>query len=789
MRPAPLDRKVLRDLWRMRFQVLAVALLIGCGVAVATMSFSAQAALARAQDRFYAATRFADVFADAKRAPVSLTRDLAAIGGVRAVDTRLVGYGLMNIPGLTRPATARVIALPDDPSSALNGITLVQGRVPDPQRLDEVVALATFLQAAHLRLGQRLTAVIGGREVSFKVVGAALSPEFVYVPAPESFMPDDAHQAVFWAPRTTVEQMSGMSGVFTAAALSLAPGASAERVLPEADRLLRPYGGRAAVARKDQPSHAFLAAELKELSTSATILPPFFLIVAAALVHLTVVRMVEAEREQIGLLKAFGYGDWEAAGPYLKLAAAIGVIGAGLGGLAGAWLGVAIIDVYRDYFRFPELDPGFHWPAFLGATLIAVASALGGSVVAVRRAARLSPAVAMQPPRPEAYRASAIDRLLQRARVDQATRMILRHIECYPARAGLAVLGLAASLALLISSQFLFDSLEQVIAQSYFRTQRWSEAIRLDEPRAPAAVTEAGRLPGALAVEPVRTVAVRFRSPRGTVVSRIVGIDRRARLQQVLDGAGRPVGLAGDGLVLSEALAAKLGVGPGAVVSLDLLDGEGRTRRGVVAGLARDFSGFQAYMDRRALNRLVGEGDLADGAQLLVAPASREAFYRAVAGTPRIVGASSRDETVAAWRRALAEAFQVTITFYVAFAAAIAFGVAYNMVRISLSERSRDLATLHVLGFGHGECAYILAGELVILALAAIPLGLAGGYGMAHALVAAYSRDEVRLPAIIGPRSYGLSLAAYLAAVSLGGLLVARRIYTLDLISVLKTRE
>ena len=253
------------------------------------------------------------------------------------------------------------------------------------------------------------------------------------------------------------------------------------------------------------------------------------------------------------------------------------------------------------------------------------------------------------------------------------------------------------------------------------------------------------------------------------MVSRIVGADRFGRLQQVLDGAGRALPLAGDGVVLSEALAAKLGVTPGETVAIELLDGAGRSRTGVVSGLARDFSGFQAYMDRRALNRLIGEGDLADGAQLVVAASAREAFYRAVAKIPRILGASSRDETVAAWRKALAEAFQVTISFYVAFAAAIAFGVAYNMVRISLSERSRDLATLHVLGFGRGDCAYILVGELVILALAAIPIGLLGGYAMAHGLVAAYSRDDVRLPAIIGARSYGLALAAYLGAVALGG--------------------
>jgi putative ABC transport system permease protein len=208
-----------------------------------------------------------------------------------------------------------------------------------------------------------------------------------------------------------------------------------------------------------------------------------------------------------------------------------------------------------------------------------------------------------------------------------------------------------------------------------------------------------------------------------------------------------------------------------------------------VTGLARDYSGFSAYMDRRALNRLMREGDVINAAQLLVAADQRPAFYRAVEAIPQIIGASSRDETVAAWRLAMAEAFRTTITFYVGFAAAIAFGVAFNTMRTSLSERSRDLATLHVLGFGHGECAYILGGELLLLALAAVPLGVLGGEALAHGLVAAYSRDEVRLPAVISARSLGVALSAYFIAVLIGAGLVIRRIWSLDLISVLKTRE
>lgn len=789
MRPAPLDRKLLRDLVRLRWQVLAIALLIACGVSVAVMAFSAQQALADAQAGFYAETRFGDVFAQARRAPLSRARELTRIDGVTVADARIVEAGLMDVPGLSRPAVARVVSLPEDEARALNQIRLVRGRMPDPASRDEVVALKTFMDAAGVKLGDRLTTVLEGRAFSFTIVGAALSPEYVYVPAPQSFMPDDAHQGVFWAPRATVERAAGMTGAFNAVSLKLAPGASLPRVLQDVDRILAPYGGLAARGREDQPSHAFLEAELKELSTSASILPPVFLAIAAALVHLVVSRMVDAEREQIGLLKAFGYRDGEAAQPYLKTAAAIGLVGALGGGLIGALLGAAIVDLYREYFRFPDLAGRFHWSAFLIASTVAVGATLAGSVSAVRRAAALSPAVAMQPLRPAVYRRGLLDRLTPGRAIDEASRMIVRNLERFPVRAGLAVAGLAASLALLVGVQFMFDSFDRLIDQAYYRIQRWSESVGFIEGRSVAAAAELGRLPGVYAVEPVRGAAARLKANGRQELTQVVGLDPGPALQRPLDAEGRPIPLKGRGVVISEALARRLALAPGDMVRIEIVEGRGGAGSVPVTALARDYSGFTAYVDRRELNRLIGEGDVITGANLLVAGDRRPAFYAAIERTPQIVGSSSRDDTVTAFRQVMIEAFRTTMVFYVGFAAAIAFGVAYNTSRIALSERARDLATLRVLGFGEAECAYILMGELAILALAAVPVGILGGNALAEGLAVAYSREEVRLPPVITLPSYGAALAAYFGAVVLAGVLVARRVWEFDLVAVLKTRE
>jgi putative ABC transport system permease protein len=783
-----LNRKLFRDLWRLKWQMAAIALLVGCGVTVGVMAFSVQKALITAQRDYYRDTRFADVFATATRAPLSLVDDLTRIPGVVAVDARAIKAGLMEVPGLLRPATARLIALPDDDRRALNRIVVIEGRLPDPNRADEAVALKTFLDAAHVVLGERLSMVIGGHRLTFTIVGAALSPEYVYVPS-NGPMPDDAHSGVFWAPRAAVERPAGLGGAFSAVSLALAPGTSTVGTIAAVDQLLARYGGSPAYARADQISHKFQQDRIDRMSVMATIIPPVFLIVAAALVHLVLARLVEGEREQVGLIKAFGYDDFAASSLYLKMAAVVGIIGAAAGGLVGGWLAHTLVYVLAKYMRFPHLTAQFSWSAFWVSLAFSVATAVGGSVLAVRRAVRLSPAVAMQPPAPAVFHTGVVERLRIARRFDQPTRMIIRHIERFPLRAISTAGGLGISLSLLISAQFMFGSFDESIDQAYYRARRWTDVIAFAESRDIHALAEATRLPAVVKSEPFRNVAAHLRANARSERVVVVGLEGDAQLERTLTASGKPIAFKGRGLTISEALAGKLHIQAGDVAELEIT--QGRYPRTVVpiGAVARDYAGVTVHMSRVELNRLMGDGDLVSGANLIVTSDRRFEFYRALARFPQIVTAGSRDDTVAMFRSAVAASMTIEMTFFLGIAGAIAFGIAYNITRVSLTERARDLATLRVLGFNAIDCAYILGGELVLLALIATPIGVAGGYGLAHALAAAFTRQDLYLPVVITPASLGFAVTVYLSAVGLALVLVAQRIWNFDLVAVLKTRD
>jgi putative ABC transport system permease protein len=782
----PLDRKLLRDLRRLAPQAAAIALLGAIGVSVAVMANSALKSVQVAEDRFYTDTRFGDVFATAERAPNELVTKLRAIDGVVAVDARASGGGLAPVPGLDRPAHATLIALPDQDAYALNRVVVVAGRMPE--RPNEAVALKAFLDAAHVSLGQRLTATVNGRQVSLAIVGAGVSPEFVYSTS-STLLPDDAHEAVLWAPKATVEGAAGQVGAFARVSLKLSGDTLPEAVLPQVDRLLAPYGGTAAQARADQPSNKFVTDSLRRLRLLSVILPPIFLVVAAALTHMVMARLVETEREQIGLLKAFGFTNREVALPYLKLAAAIGVLGVLVGGLAGAGLAAGLTTIYAQYFRFPVFAPQFDWGVFALTGTVAVVAAVAGASLSALRAAALAPAVAMQPAAPVAYRRGFLDRLDLAARLDQPTRMILRRIERFPGKTALTAGGLALSLALLVSTQFLQDALDRVIDDAFFRAQRWSAQLTFFHPRDRSAIAEAVRLPGVVAAEPVRGAGAWAEGPAGRKQAGLIGIDPGSTLVQPLDARGRRLALMGRGVVLSSALAEHLGLRAGGFVDLDILEGKRPHLYLPITALADDYSGLNVYIDRRALNGLLGEGDLASSANLVAAPDATPRLYQALVQIPQVIAASSRDDTVANWRATTAKSFSITIGFYLTFSGAIALGVAYNMGRITLAERSRDLATLQVLGFTRGECAYILYGELVAIALIALPFGTGLGTLMAQGLVKAFSRDELRLPVAITPRTMAVSISAYAGSVAIGCLMLQRQLSRLDMVAVLKTRE
>jgi putative ABC transport system permease protein len=512
------------------------------------MAVGSHRSLDETRNAYYERYRFADVFAVVSRAPKTLVAQLEEIPGVAAVESRIARLALLDIPNYLEPATAQVISLPDVTEPRLNLLYMRSGRRPEPGRADEVIVNDTFAKAHGFVIGSRFSAILNGRKRELVIVGTALSPEFIYTVGPGDIVPDDRRFGVIWMSEKVLAGAYNLDGAFSSVSLKLLRNASERDVIIRVDALLDRYGGRAAYGRKDQTSHAWIDHELDMLNNMGRTLVPIFLMVSAFLVNLTLSRLVALEREQIGLMKAIGYGNGAIVFHYTKFVVIIAVIGVAIGGAAGTWLGVYVTRLLGEYFRFPFLVFAKSPELYVLAAALSLGAAVLGAMWALRAVVMLAPAVAMQPAAPPRYRkilpaTIRLDRL-----VSQPIVMMIRNLSHHPLRGFFTMLGMAAATAILVVSMFVRGTMEQLIDVTYFMADRQDATVSFFEKRNSEVMLQMARLPGVLATEPYREVPVRIRN--GSVERRVIitGRPRDADLRRIIDIDLRPVVLPESGL-------------------------------------------------------------------------------------------------------------------------------------------------------------------------------------------------------------------------------------------------
>ena len=783
-----MNRKVLRDLWHLRGQVLAIGMVVAAGIAALIMSLSTLEALDETTAAYYERYRFGDVFASVKRAPQSVAQRIEAIPGVRTVQTRVSRFAMLDIEDFAEPVMGQFVSVPVSRQPVLNQLALRSGRLP--QNGDEVVLNEPFAEAHELVAGNRVVAVINGNRRQLRVVGTALSPEFVYALGPGALMPDDKRFGILWMEDEALAAAYDLKGAFNSVSLDLDRSANTEQVLQQLDRILERYGGVGAVAREDQLSNWFVMNEMEQLKTVSKILPTIFLVVSAFLTNMVLGRLVATERGQIGLMKAFGYSSAEVGLHYARFVIGIVLVGSVIGIAAGTWLGRINTEMYTNLFRFPLLLYRPSTSAMLIAVSVSLMAALLGSAGAVRRAASLPPAQAMNPPAPTVFRRMRLWDTRAAQWLDQASRIVVRNILRSPTRSMLTVLGVAASIGLLVLSIQWNDSLNYLGQSYFFHAQHQDVTVGLAEPQSETIVRDFEHLPGVLAVEPMRIVGADLSVGPVTHRGSLTGLKNDAWLQPIFDDAtARVVPVPPAGLVVGTVLADKLGVSIGDRVWVEVLEGRRPEIALPVVGLVETYIAMPAFINIDALNRLLKERPSTEYVNILLDSREEAAFYAELKELPLVSAVMLRQAAIDSFYDTIVEHIMVFITLFSGLACALGFGVAYNSARIALSERGRELATLRVLGFSRGEISYILLAEVGLLIAIALPCGCLLGRGLSELMAAAFNTELFRVPLKIEASTYGLSIIIALAATLISALVVRHRVDHLDLIEVLKTRE
>lgn len=786
----PLDRKLLRDLGKMKGQVFAVSLVMACGLAMMIMTRSLILTLETTRVTYEQRYAMADIFATLKRAPLAVADQLAKLPGVATVEARVAVDVTLDLPDQAEPATGHIISLPDDGGpQKLNRLFLRSGRFPRPDERREVVLGESFANANGLLIGDSLVAVINGRRETLKICGIGLSPEYVFEARAGETLPNHKRFSVIWMNYRALAVAHNLDGAFNDVVIDLAPGAAAEPVIEEMDRILAPYGAGGAILRKEQASSQRLDDELRVLKSLAVAYPLVFLSVAAFMVNAVLARIVRLQREQIAQLKALGYSSRQVGRHYLKYVLVIGLLGTLLGGIGGRWLGAVLVNMYTLFFRFPALVFSMDYQALGLALFISLGASVLGVVTVVWQAVKLPPAEAMRPEAPTDFKPSVFERLGLTGFFSPTFRMALRNIERRPWQALFTSAGLALATGLMVLPGAMSDSIDYLLTFQWNRQQRQDVAVFLSEPSSSEGFHELEHLPGVIRAEPIRSIRVRLKFGQRHRQLAVTGIDKAANLNRLLDAQGHPICLPSEGLVMSAMLAKVIGARLGDEVEVEVLEGRRPRFQLPIRGLVTDFAGVAAYMDISALRRLLKEGDSINGAYLALDQNRWDEFMRKLKDTPRIAVVMVKRDQLAAFRETTGKSIGIIRKLYFGLATIVAFGVVYNSARIALSERSRELATLRVVGFSLAEVRGVLVGELSLLVLFALPFGLLFGRGLALFIMSSFSTETVRLPIVINSSTYSIAILVVLSASILSFTRVSRMLGKLDMVGVLKARD
>lgn len=784
-----LNKKLLRDSWQIKEQLTAIILVMAAGIAVFVTMFGVLDSLKLTRDTYYDRYQFADVFASLKRAPVSVKQQINEIPGVSISQSRVVFGVTLQMPGMDEPGSGKIISLPDNHAPLLNQLYLRAGRLLYANEENAILADESFFQAHQLSLGDKVPLIINGHRRDLKIVGVVLSPEHVYSIAPGALMPDGKRYGIFWMSRRSLEAAVNMQGAFNDLTLKVGRNANQAKIKHALDNILKPYGGLIAYGRDQQVSSFFVENELKQLQAMGLMVPIIFLGVAAFLVNVVMSRQIALQRQQIGMLKAVGYSNAQIAWHYLKMVLLITAFGSLIGLWLGNWIGGGMTRMYTEFFHFPLLKYHFSADVMIFAVLFCASAAISGTLFAIVNAAKLPPAQAMRPPSPPAFTRSLLERLGLHAQLSFTSKMILRQLERRPIRALLSTFAMAFALCLLIFSFFMADTMGYLMTIQYELTQREDLNITFVKPVPYRALEEIKVMPGVLMVEPLRQIPVYLKSGHYKKRVAITALTKNPELYRAIDAQLQSLPMPDSGLLINQKLADILHLKVGDRVSVEVLDEKRQTLEIPITAISQEFIGMGVFIKLAALNRLLDDSPKITGALIMLDPNHSVTIYQKLKDIPSIISLNITSVIRRIFEQILAESLLMMVGIISLFASFISVGVIYNTARIALSERGQELASLRVLGLTPVEVGTILFGELTLITLASLPLGIWLGQWLAGGMVSSMDSELYRIPLYISNSTYAYGAAIVLLSTLLSFYLVWRQVTRIDLVSAQKGVE
>lgn len=784
-----LFKKAMRSIWRGKRSYIACIALMAVGILMYVSFHMMYINLNAAMEKMYAEQDFADAFAAVRGIPLNAAANLAAIDGVDIADAGLVADARVTLAGKeNKIITLRLHSYEPDNLHPLNRFLIVEGAAPSE---NELLVGEPFLKANGLQTGDTLSLTLAGKQLAFTVSGAAQSPEYVYaIPDSGQMLPDNEAFGFAFLPYAQLAAITGNEGLADRLSFQLEPDTGFDDVKYALEDALAPYGLISLIARKDQPSHSMLNAELTGIGSYATSMPAVFIFIAVIILYIMLKRVIEQERGSIGTLKAFGFSDNEVLLHYL----CYGLLTGGLGGIFGCIFGLAAAgpytDVFVEFFNLPSLKASASPMLIISAMLIATVSGALGAFMGTRSVLKLNPGEAMHPPAPPVITGDVLGRLpFIRAMLASNGQMAIRNLSRSKFRSLFIILGVAFSFSLIGFTSSFGDMTDKMLLEQFSKVLLYDVKAVLKEPKPYTGAIEAVYgIDGVERAEGVLEVPCELRLLHRKETVMLTGLTSDAALQRIYDSDGGfylrpPQG----GVILSASLAEKIGAVRGdTLMAKTPYTGDDDIPLPVL-GIVNEMMGSTAYMDIDSLCGALGVPKAVNSA--LIAANDVAAVKSALEGADNVSAVTDLNET-----RKVYDDMMQTYGFMFVIMQFSGIGVAYaiitNTSSISMSERKREYATLRVLGMHPREIGRILGFEYWLLTIVGIVCGIPLIRMMKEAMADMLSEVEMFTMPLGTPfSSYVTAVVGCCLTVALCNLLASRQIAKFDMVEVLKERE
>ncbi len=789
-----LAKKLIRTVKSSLGQFIAVVAVIAVGITVYVAMTATADSLILSRKTFYHQTDFADYFFHVVQAPESVLQRVESVPGVLRATVRIQ----KDVPVLGeggRRSTLRLTGVPMPMEGELDRIEVLSGRLFDERPEGgavEVLLTPQFAKARELSPGSTIDVAAEGRRKTLTVTGTASSPEFIYAIRDASgLLEDPSSFGAAMLPQRQLQQLLQMKGSVNQVLVLFSPGADRKLAIEDIKGILEPYGNLTGYPQKDQLSEAILRMELDQLKAFARFLPAIFLAVAALMQFVFLGRMVRAQRTQIGLFKALGYGRAALLALYGGYALLAALCGAAAGIASGYALASVMIKVYGAFFNLPRLEEALHH----GTALIVAAASVAAGTLAGAWAARgvlaIEPAESMRPAPPgRGNRSFAEGWPFLWNRLGLFWRMSLRSMGRNRFRATVTTTGILFASAMLVISLFSRDSIQDLMDKHFGRDQKYDYLVRIVTPVNEAGLLNISRLDGVRRLEPVLELPLRIRFRGKSEEDVFTAVRPGTTLLGITGDDGRPREVPAQGVFLDRFTVQKLGVTVGDDIEVETLLSLGppRTGRLRVAGITRRAVGSASVIHLAEANRLLREQHAVTGAMLSVDPGLADNVEAALADMVNLASVVSRRSEKAYLEENLGYMYY-SIGILLVFSSILGFAIIYNASIMSFAERRRELASLRVLGFSVGEVSeFLLKENLPLLALGVLA-GLPAGRLLAEGYAAAVSSDLFSFEVVLYGRTYLLAAMGGVFFVAVAWRLAVRAVRKLEFVDVLKARD